>query len=187
MCCGSEPTRRRKPWERRGWNLYGIALLEDVAGGLQPDGTVNIIALRSDIGLNAETAYCQIVAEELGIVGALLVFGLLIALVSFAVLTFTRVNPVWVIIAAATLDDLYLSDVTMAEIRFGIERVSDPLKRAEIASWLDHVLRPLFGRRVLGALSPEAQAALQQGSGGLAELDHQPHGIFVELVVLAFA
>ena len=41
------------------------------------------------------------------------------------------------------------ADVTMAEIRFGIERVSDPLKRAEIASWLDHVLRPMFGRRVL--------------------------------------
>ena len=35
-------------------------------------------------------------------------------------------------IAAATLDDLYLSDVTMAEIHFGIERVGDPLKRAEI-------------------------------------------------------
>jgi len=52
-------------------------------------------------------------------------------------------------IAAATLDDLYLSDVTMAEIRFGIERVRDPLKRAEIASWLDHVLRPMFGQRVL--------------------------------------
>jgi predicted nucleic acid-binding protein len=52
-------------------------------------------------------------------------------------------------IAAASLDDLYLSDVTMAEIRFGIERVPDPLKRAEIASWLDHVLRPMFGRRVL--------------------------------------
>ena len=52
-------------------------------------------------------------------------------------------------IAAARLDDLYLSDVTMAEIRFGIECVSDPLKRAEIASWLDHVLRPMFGSRVL--------------------------------------
>jgi predicted nucleic acid-binding protein len=52
-------------------------------------------------------------------------------------------------IAAAALDDLYLSDVTMAELRFGIERVSDPLKRAEITSWLDHVLRPMFGRRVL--------------------------------------
>ena len=37
----------------------------------------------------------------------------------------------------------------MAEIRFGIERVSDLLKRAEIASWLDHVLRPMFGQRVL--------------------------------------
>jgi hypothetical protein len=53
------------------------------------------------------------------------------------------------LIASTPLDDLYLSDVTMAEIRFGIERVSDPLKRAEIASWLDHVLRPMFGQRVL--------------------------------------
>ncbi len=52
-------------------------------------------------------------------------------------------------IAASPLHDLYLSDVTMAEIRFGIERVPDPLKRAEIASWLDHVLRPMFGRRML--------------------------------------
>lgn len=33
---------------------------------IQADGTTNIIALRSDIGLNAETTYCQIVAEELG-------------------------------------------------------------------------------------------------------------------------
>ncbi len=33
---------------------------------IQQDGTVNIIALRADIGLNAETTYCQIVAEELG-------------------------------------------------------------------------------------------------------------------------
>ena len=52
-------------------------------------------------------------------------------------------------IAATPLDALYLSDVTMAEIRFGIERLPDPLKRTEIASWLDHVLRPMFGRRVL--------------------------------------
>lgn len=52
-------------------------------------------------------------------------------------------------IAAAALDDLFLSEVTLAEIRFGIERVADPLKRAEIASWLDHALRPMFGKRVL--------------------------------------
>jgi xanthine dehydrogenase molybdenum-binding subunit len=33
---------------------------------IQQDGTVNVIALRSDIGLNAEGTYCAIVAEELG-------------------------------------------------------------------------------------------------------------------------
>jgi len=52
-------------------------------------------------------------------------------------------------IAATQLDVLYLSDVTLAGIRFGIERAGDPLKRAAIASWLDHVLRPMFGGRIL--------------------------------------
>lgn len=52
-------------------------------------------------------------------------------------------------IAATSLDDLYLSGVTVAEVRFGIERVPDPLKRAAIESWLDHVLRPMFAGRVL--------------------------------------
>jgi CO/xanthine dehydrogenase Mo-binding subunit len=33
---------------------------------IQQDGSVNIVSFRSDIGLNAETTYCQIVAEELG-------------------------------------------------------------------------------------------------------------------------
>jgi toxin FitB len=52
-------------------------------------------------------------------------------------------------IAAVPLDDLYLSEVTTAEIRFGIERLADPLKRAAIESWLDHVLRPMFRNRIL--------------------------------------
>jgi len=52
-------------------------------------------------------------------------------------------------IASTALDDLYLSDVTVAEIRFGIERIADPLKRAAIESWLDHVLRPMFRGRIL--------------------------------------
>ena len=39
-----------------------------VAGLLiQEDGSVNIIALRADVGVNAETTYCEIVAEELGV------------------------------------------------------------------------------------------------------------------------
>ena len=33
---------------------------------IQPDGTVNIIGIRADVGVNAETTYCQIIAEELG-------------------------------------------------------------------------------------------------------------------------
>jgi hypothetical protein len=52
-------------------------------------------------------------------------------------------------IAATPLDDFFLSEITIAEIRFGIERVADPLKRAAIASWLDHVLRPMFVMRIL--------------------------------------
>ncbi len=38
------------------------------AAGLmvQSDGTVNIVGLRADVGVNAETTYCQVVAEELG-------------------------------------------------------------------------------------------------------------------------
>ena len=39
-----------------------------VAGVLmQQDGSVNIVAFRTDIGVNAETTYCQVVAEELGL------------------------------------------------------------------------------------------------------------------------
>lgn len=39
------------------------------AAGLmvQVDGSVNIVGMRADIGVNAETTYCQIVAEELGV------------------------------------------------------------------------------------------------------------------------
>jgi xanthine dehydrogenase molybdenum-binding subunit len=33
---------------------------------IQQDGTVSIIALRADVGVNAESTYCEIVAEELG-------------------------------------------------------------------------------------------------------------------------
>ncbi len=38
------------PWEKRGWNLYGIALLEDLSGGLQPDGTVTTISTLGQVG-----------------------------------------------------------------------------------------------------------------------------------------
>ena len=47
------------------------------------------------------------------------------------------------------LDLLYISTVTLAEIRFGIELVADPSRRADLAGWLTHKVRPMFEGRVL--------------------------------------
>lgn len=44
---------------------------------------------------------------------------------------------------------LYVSAVTLAEIRFGIELIKDPERRAELSAWLTHTLRPLFEGRVV--------------------------------------
>lgn len=52
-------------------------------------------------------------------------------------------------IAGQRLEDLFVSTVTFAEIRFGIEIVSDPIRRAELTEWLTHRVRPLFDQRVL--------------------------------------
>jgi toxin FitB len=52
-------------------------------------------------------------------------------------------------VAHQPLDNLFISEVTLAEIRFGIERLSSPARRAEIRDWLTHKLRPMFERRVL--------------------------------------
>jgi predicted nucleic acid-binding protein len=43
---------------------------------------------------------------------------------------------------------LYISSVTLAEIRFGIESVAEPGRRAELNDWLTHRVRPMFERRV---------------------------------------
>lgn len=50
---------------------------------------------------------------------------------------------------AQPLDLLYVSSVTFAEIRFGIERVADAGRRAELHEWLIHKVRPMFEQRVL--------------------------------------
>ena len=46
-------------------------------------------------------------------------------------------------------DVLFTSDVTFAEVRFGIERITDAVRRADLVHWLDRTLRPLFAGRVL--------------------------------------
>jgi len=52
-------------------------------------------------------------------------------------------------ISAQPLELLYVSAVTLAEIRFGIEVVTDATRRAELNDWLAHKVRPMFEQRVL--------------------------------------
>lgn len=52
-------------------------------------------------------------------------------------------------IAAQPLDRLFVSAVTLAEIRFGIECVGEPARRAALHDWLTHRIRPMFAQRVL--------------------------------------
>lgn len=63
-----------------------------------------------------------------------------------------RVRPnarVQAFVAAQPLESLFASTVTFAEIRFGIELLTDPVKRAELNEWLTHKVRPLFEQRTL--------------------------------------
>lgn len=56
------------------------------------------------------------------------------------VLTFVGVQP---------LETLFVSIVTFAEIRFGIELLSDANRRSNLNEWLDHKVRPMFEQRVV--------------------------------------
>jgi toxin FitB len=52
-------------------------------------------------------------------------------------------------VAGQPLERLYVSSVTLAEIRFGIELLPDARLRAELNDWLVHKVRPMFEQRVL--------------------------------------
>jgi predicted nucleic acid-binding protein len=52
-------------------------------------------------------------------------------------------------VAAQPLELLYVSSATFAEIRFGIELVTDANRRAKLNDWLAHEVRPMFEQRVL--------------------------------------
>src|SRR5467141_1142627 len=52
-------------------------------------------------------------------------------------------------VAAQPLEQLYVSAITLAEIRFGIELLPDANRRAELNDWLTHKVRPMFEQRVL--------------------------------------
>ncbi len=52
-------------------------------------------------------------------------------------------------VAGQALERLFISVVTLAEIRFGIELVGDPARRAALNDWLAQRVRPMFAGRVL--------------------------------------
>lgn len=52
-------------------------------------------------------------------------------------------------VTAQPLDSLYVSAVTIAEIRFGIELIADAHKRAALGDWLNLQLRPMLQNRAL--------------------------------------
>jgi len=52
-------------------------------------------------------------------------------------------------VVSQLLEDLHVSVVTLAEIRFGIELLPDVTRRSELNDWLTHKVRPMFERRVL--------------------------------------
>jgi len=52
-------------------------------------------------------------------------------------------------VSSQSLDLLFVSVVTFAEIRFGIELVNDAARRMELSDWLLHKLRPMFEDRAL--------------------------------------
>lgn len=46
-------------------------------------------------------------------------------------------------------EELFVSSVTFAEIRFRIEMAPDPLRRSDLRDWLENRLRPEFENRIL--------------------------------------
>lgn len=56
------------------------------------------------------------------------------------VVSFVRAQP---------LDTLFISVVTLAEIRFGIELLPDVTRRTQLGDWLAHKVRPMFEQRIL--------------------------------------
>ena len=52
-------------------------------------------------------------------------------------------------IAGQSLETLYISVVTLAEIRFDIEQLPELPRRSELNEWLAHRVRPMFEQRVV--------------------------------------
>jgi toxin FitB len=52
-------------------------------------------------------------------------------------------------IAAQPGETLFVTDITLAEITYGIEQLNDAARRADLHLWLERNLRPSFSGRIL--------------------------------------
>jgi predicted nucleic acid-binding protein len=52
-------------------------------------------------------------------------------------------------VTAQPIDLLFVSVVSLAEIRFGIELVTDLARRVDLLDWLTHKVRPMFEGRIV--------------------------------------
>lgn len=66
-----------------------------------------------------------------------------------AIRRFRPERRVLAFVASCALDQLYVSTVSLAELRFGIERLDAGDKRATLGRWLTATVRPMFDQRVL--------------------------------------
>ena len=52
-------------------------------------------------------------------------------------------------IKSRSTETLFVSDVSLAELRYGIYIVTDPVRRSDLADWLANDIRPMFEGRTL--------------------------------------
>ncbi len=53
-------------------------------------------------------------------------------------------------LASHPLEELYISSVTLAELRFGVELLAErSSRRDELNQWIRQEIRPMFDRRVM--------------------------------------
>jgi predicted nucleic acid-binding protein len=54
-------------------------------------------------------------------------------------------------VSGLAMADMFISFITVVEIRFGIEKATDPLLRTRLENWLDQDIRRTFAGRILAA------------------------------------
>lgn len=52
-------------------------------------------------------------------------------------------------VAAQPAETLYTASLAIAEIRAGIDRLTDPPRRSELTRWLERKVRLFFGARII--------------------------------------